>query len=80
MPINAALIVFGLTNNASNAEATAVAAFQHKGMASVADFAHMTDKNVVEMCKATNTRALNQDGYQIGALKVKCVRVPAHWA
>ena len=72
MPINAALFVCGLTNDAGNAaKATAVAAFTHEGMTTVADFAHMTDKDVIEMCKAMNTRALNQQGYQTGALKVK---------
>ena len=45
MPINAALIVCGLTNNQGNAEATAVAAFTHEGMTTLADFAHMTDKD-----------------------------------
>ena len=80
MPIDTALIVCGLANNAGNAKATAVAAFEHKGMANVANFAHMTDKDVIEMCKAMNDWALNQNGYQIGALKVKRVRVLAYWA
>ena len=70
MPIDAALIVCGLTNNAGNAKATAVAAFEHEGMANVADFAHMNDKDVIEMCEAMNSRALNQNGHQIGALKI----------
>ena len=80
MPINTALIVCELTNNAGNADATAVAAFEHEGMATVANFAHMTDKDVIEMCKAMNNRAMNQHGYQIGALKVKRVRALAYWA
>ena len=71
MPINAALIVCGLTNNAGNANATAVAAFEHEGMANVAYFSHMNDKDVIEMCKAMNSCALNQQGCQIGDLKVK---------
>ena len=71
MPINAALIVCGLTTNQGNAEAAAVAAFTHEGMTTVADFAHVTDKDVIEMCEAMNPRALNQDGHHIGALKVK---------
>ena len=64
MPIIAALFVCGLTNDAGNAaEDTAVAAFAHEGMTTVADFAHMTDKDVIEMCKAMNNRALAQQGY-----------------
>ena len=74
------MIVCGLTTNAGNAKAADVTAFEHEGMATVADFAHMTDKDVIEMCKAMNTRALNQDGYRIGALKVKRVRALAYWA
>ena len=54
MPINAALIVCGLTNNQGNVKATAVAAFQHEGMANIAHFAHMTDKGIIEMCETTN--------------------------
>ena len=60
MPINAALIVCGLTTNAGNAEAAAATAFEHEGMTTVADFAHMTDKDVIEMCKAMNAHALTQ--------------------
>ena len=67
----------GLPKNAGNAKAAAVTAFEHEGMTTVADFAHMTDKDVIEMCKAMNTHALNQQGYQIGALKVKRVRALA---
>ena len=63
MPVNSALIVCGLTNTAGNAKATAVAAFQHEGMANVANFAHMTDKDIIEMCKAMNNQALNQNEY-----------------
>ena len=80
MPIDAALIVCGLTNNAGNANATAVAAFEHEGMANVANFAHTTDEDAIEMCKAMNSRALNQHGHCIGALKVRCVRALACWA
>ena len=78
MPIDAALIVCGLTTAAGNVEAAALGAFHHEEMADVADFAHMTDKDVIEMCKAMNNRALNQHGHQIGALKAKCVRALAH--
>ena len=49
-------------------------------MVNVANFAHMTDKDVIEMCKAMNARITNQNGCQIGTLKVKCVRVLACWA
>ena len=80
MPINAAMIVCGLTNNQGNAEADAVAAFTHEGMTTLADFAFMTDKDVIEMCKTMNARALTQQGYRIGALKVKRVRALAYWA
>ena len=52
----------------------------HVGCMCHADFAHMTDKDVIEMCKAMNSRALNQQGYRIGALKAKRVRALAHWA
>ena len=62
MPINAALIVCGLTNNAGNANATAVAAFEHEGMANVANFAHMTDKDVIEMCKAIDSKWISNLG------------------
>ena len=80
MPINAALIVCGLTNNAGNADVTAVAAFEHEGMANVANFSHMTDKDIIEMCKTMNGQALNQNGHQIGASKAKHVRALTHWA
>ena len=80
MPIDAALIVCGLANNQSNAKAEAVTAFQHEGMATVANFAHMTDKDVIEMCKTVNNWALTLNGCQVGALKVKSVRVLACWA
>ena len=80
MPINTALIVCGLTNNAGNADATAVAAIEHEGMATTADFAHMTDKDAIEMCKAMNNHALNQNGCQTGASKVKRVRALAYLA
>ena len=64
MPINAALFVCGLTNDAGTAaEAAAVTAFNYEGMANVADFAHMTDKDVVELHKAMNARATNQNGH-----------------
>ena len=63
MPINAAMIVCGLTNNQGNAEADAVAAFAHEGMTTLADFALMTDKDVIEMCKTMNARVLTQQGY-----------------
>ena len=49
-------------------------------MADVANFAHMTDKDIIEMHKAMNVRAMNQDGCQIGALKVNHVRALAYWA
>ena len=62
MPVDAALIVSRLTNNAGDAKATAVAAFQHKGMANVANFARMTDKDIIEMCKTMNDWAINQNG------------------
>ena len=80
MPIDAALIVCRLTDNAGNTDATAVAVFEHEGMANVADFVCMNDKDAIEMCKAMNSHALNQHGHQIGALKAKHVRALAHWA
>ena len=48
MQIDAALIFCALTDDAGNAKAT-VAAFEHEGMANVANFAHMTDKDAIEM-------------------------------
>ena len=59
MPIDAALTVCGLTKNAGDAKATAVAAFQCEGMANVANFAHMTDKGIIEMHEAMNDQAMN---------------------
>ena len=79
MPINAALIVCWLTDQ-GNADAHVVAAFEHEGMANVANFAHMTDKDIVEMCESMNAWALNQNRHWIGALKVKRMRVLAHSA
>ena len=73
MPVDAALIVCGLTNNDGDAEATAVAAFEHEGMTNVAIFANMTCKDVIEMCKTINDQAMNQNGCPIGALKAKHV-------
>ena len=79
MPLDAALTVCRLTNQ-GNADAHAVAAFEHEGMADVATFAHLTDKDIIEMCKTMNTWALNQNGCQIGALKVKHMRALTYWA
>ena len=80
MPIDAALIVSGLADATCDANANALTVFQPEGMANVADFAHMTDKDIVKMCKAMNARATDQNGHQIGASKVKRVRALANWA
>ena len=77
MPIDAALIARRLTNQDN---ANAVAAFEHEEMANVANFSHMTDKDIIEMCKTMNGQALNQNGHQIGASKAKHVRALTHWA
>ena len=80
MPIDEALIVFSLADAAGDVDANALAAFWHKGMANVVDFAHMKNKDIIEICKAMNARVLNQHGCWIGTLKAKWVRSLAHWA
>ena len=75
MPIDNALQVCGVNGH------QAITAFNHNGINNVANFALMTDKDVIQMCKSMQNRPIQHaHGYQMGALQTKWVRVLAHWA
>ena len=74
MPIDEALETCGITTEAG------LNAFEHEGFTNVAQFGSLSTEEVTEMAKSMSARAINQNGYKIGALQVKRVKVLCFWA